>query len=292
MPICYNSRMNVLFPFLGAILQSASFTLDKAILSVKKLSYKAYVGLSFPLLAFFDFAIFLIFKPSFSFSLLSKEILLMLFVSAAFSIGTNILYYRALEAEELGEMQTLSLLGRLPAILFAVIAFPEERSFFIILLAILSSLFIIWSHWENHKFQIKKNTLKFLVWFLFIVPFGGILSKVLLGTLNPIVLMLFQDGIVAIALSSFYFRDVIKISRDKLLFLLATNLFSSAGWILYFISIKNNGIIYTALLFSLQPVLTYMASALVLKEKIQKKKVIAFVAVLICAVVSQIIKPL
>lgn len=284
--------MNSLLPFLGAILQSVSFTLDKAILSLKKTGYKTYVGLSFPLIFFFDLIIFLIFRPPISTTLFAGALLWIFLARAGMSIGSNLFYYRALAKDTLGELTMLGLLSGLPVIIFSAMAFPDERNFFIIILAVISSAAIIWSHWENHHFEIKKDTLSFLFWFLFVVPFGAVLSKIILGFWNPIVLMLFQDGLVALILGWLYLKESLKVPRGAILFLLFTNVMSSAGWILYYFSVQKSGIIYTGLLFSIQPLLTYFASVVFLKEGLNRKKVLAFLIVLAAVGMAQILRPI
>ena len=276
---------------MGAFFQSVSFTLDKAILSFKKTGYKTYVGLSFPLLFIFDFTIFLIFRPPVSVALFAGALLWIFLARTGISIGTNLFYYRALAKDTLGELTMLGLLAGLPVIIFSALAFPDERNLFLIFLALASFAAIIWSHWNHHHFEIKKDTLTFLIWFLFVVPFGAVLSKIMLGTWNAVVLMLFQDGTVALILGWLYLKESMKVPRGAILFLLLTNLFSSAGWILYFMSIQKSGIIYTGLLFSLQPLLTYFASVVFLKEGLDRKKVLAFLIVLAAVGLAQNLKP-
>ncbi|MDO8504889.1 MAG: DMT family transporter [Candidatus Liptonbacteria bacterium] len=283
--------MNSLLPFLGAIFQSVSFTLDKAILSLKKTGYKTYLGLGFPLIFFFDLIIFLIFRPPVSAALFAGSLIWVFLGLIGTSIGTNILYYRALAKDTLSELLMLGLLTRLPVIIFSALTFPDERNALLIILALASSLAVIWSHWENHRFEIKKDTLALLFWFLLVVPLGAVLSKIILGSWSPIVLALFQDGTVALILGWLYIKESVKISRGAILFLLLTNLFSSAGWILYYVSIQRAGIIYTGLLFSLQPLLTYFAAVVFLKEGLNRKKVLAFLIVLGAVGVAQILKP-
>ncbi len=41
--------MSFLFPIVAAVLQAASFTLDKIILSIRRVNFKTYAGASFPL---------------------------------------------------------------------------------------------------------------------------------------------------------------------------------------------------------------------------------------------------
>jgi len=203
-------------------------------------------------------------------------------------VGTNIIYYKALKKEKLGEMQTIGLLNRLPLILFAGIFFIDERNPLTITLAVISALAIIWSHWEKHHFHLAKRTWPFLLWTLAIAPFGGPISKKLLEIWNPISLQLVISGVEAIIFFSIFHRSFSKTPRKAIPFLITTNLLTSIAWILYFFSYQSQGIIFTVLAFSIQPLLTYFASIIILKEKPHWKKITAFVIVLSSIAISQI----
>ncbi len=58
---------------------------------------------------------------------------------------------------------------------------------------------------------------------------------------------------------------------------------------LYFYSFQRLGIVYTVLLFSIQPLLVYMAAVLFLKEQFHRKKAVAFVIVLGAITAAQIL---
>jgi drug/metabolite transporter (DMT)-like permease len=70
-------------------------------------------------------------------------------------------------------------------------------------------------------------------------------------------------------------------------FLLATNICSSAAWILYYYGFQRLGVIETMLVFSLMPMLTYFFSVVFLKEKLEKRRFIAFLIVLASIAVAQ-----
>ncbi|MDO8524845.1 MAG: EamA family transporter [bacterium] len=170
--------------------------------------------------------------------------------------------------------------ANIPIIIFSSIVFTDERNFAVIIPAIIASVAIIWSHWEKHCFKIKKRTLTFLVWSLCAGVVGALVSKILLASWNPISLELVRSGAVALILGLLFFKYTSKISFKAFLLLLATNILTSIAWILFYFSYQRLGIIYTTLIFSIQPLLVYMASVFFLKEPLKWKKAIAFLIVL------------
>lgn len=281
--------MNFLFPILAAILQANSLTLDKTILSIKRVNFKNYTGVSFPLIFFITLIIFLIFRPPLTLNLLTGNLWWLLFVSIGINIVTNLVFYRALGDDKLSEIQTLDLLHIIPIIIFSSIIFTDEQNFAVIIPALVASTAIIWSHLEHRHFKIAKRTLPFLLWSLSAASVGAIISKILLASWNPISLELVRSGVMALILGSLFSKQIKKIPSKAFWFLLATNISSSVAWILYYFSYQRSGIIYTVLIFSLQPLLVYFASVFFLKERLQWKKAVAFAIVLLSIGVAQVI---
>ena len=281
--------MNFLFPILAAILQAGSLTLDKVILSIRRVNFKTYTGVSFPLIFLITLVIFLIFRPPLSFDLLTGNLWWLLLVSIGITIVTNLIFYRALDDDHLGEIQTLDLLHNIPIIIFASVIFADERNFLVIIPALIASFTVIWSHWEHHHFKIAKHTLLFVIWSLSVAPVGALISKVLLTSWNPISLELVRAGAVALILGPLFVKYAQKISFKAFLLLFATSILTSVAWILFYFSYQRSGIIYTILIFSLQPLLVYLASVFFLRGSFHWKKAIAFVIVLLSIGIAQII---
>lgn len=281
--------MSLVFPIAAAILQAASSTIDKITLSIKKVNFKTYNGISFPLIFIFTLIIFFIFKAPLNANLFAGKYLWLLAISIILTIGTNLLFYRALKSDLLSEMQTISLLQQIPLILFAGFLFIEERNFLIISLALLAAVSVIWSHWENHHFKISKKTFPFLLWAITLAPLNGILSKILLEIWNPISLELIRNGVIALIFIPLFYKNIKKVPKKAIPLLLLTNFLTTIAWILYFFSYQKLGIIYTILIFSLQPLLVYFASISLLKEKINWKKLTAFIIIIISIITAQII---
>ncbi len=278
-----------LFPFLAAVLQASSITLDKITLSIRRVNFKTYTGASFPLIFLITFIVFLIFRPPLSFDLLAGNLWWLLLVSIAMTITSNLMFYRALDDDKLGEIQTLDLLHNIPIVIFSSLIFTDERNVAVIIPALVASCAVIWSHWERHHFSIAKYTLPFLVWSLSVASVGAPISKVLLASWNPISLELVRSGAVAVVLGPLFFGYASKVSLKTFLLLVATNILTSIAWILFYFSYQRSGVVYTILIFSIQPLLVYLASVLFLKESLQWKKATAFVIVLLSIGIAQII---
>lgn len=281
--------MNALFPILAALLQAGSFTLDKVALSMRQVSFKTYVGISFPLMFLVTLVIFLIFRPPLSMELLSGNLLWYLLASIGMMATTNLMFYRALDDDDLGEIQTLDLLHNIPIIIFASVIFADERNFQVIIPSLIASLAVIWSHWEHHHVKIKKNTTPFLIWSVSAAPVGAMISKTLLMTWNPIALELVRSGALALILGPLFFKFAEDISRKGLAILVVSNILTTVAWILFYFSYQRSGIIYTVLIFSIQPLLVYLSSVFFLKEPFQWKKAAAFGIVLGSIVIAQVL---
>lgn len=282
--------MNFLFPILAAILQAGSFTLDKVVLSIRRVNFKSYTGVSYFLIFIITLVISLICRAPLSFDLLVGNLWWLLLISIGITLVTNLVFYRALADDDLGEIQTLDLLHNIPIILLSSLVFADERNFAVLVPALVASGAVIWSHWENRHFKIAKRTLPFLVWSLSAASIIAPISKILLTRWNPISLELVRSGVIAAILGPLFFKHVRKIPLKGFLFLLATNVLTSVAWILYYYSYQRSGIVYTILIFSLQPLLVYLASVFFLKEPLRWKKATAFAIVLLSIGIAQLIR--
>lgn len=279
--------MNPLLPLIAAILQAGSFTLDKLVLSMRSVSYKTYNGVSMPLSVLIILVLFLIIQPPLLPSVFTSDIIWLMIISIIISIGNNILFYRALDDDNLSEIQTIELLQTFPVIFLSGIIFRDERHLFVIVPAVAASIALFWSHWDSKEFNLAPNTWPFFIWSLTAVPAGALIAKTLLTFWNPVSFELARWGAVALATTFLFHKEALAVHRRAFYFLVLTNILSVIGMVLFYYSYQRSGIIYTVLLFSLQPFLTYLAAFLLFKEKVHWKKSIAFVVVLISIIVAQ-----
>lgn len=282
--------MNFIFPILAAVFQAGSYTLDKTVLSLRRVSFRTYASFSFPLIFLITLVIFIIFQPPLSFENFKGFLWLFVFILIIITIIDNLIFYRALDNDHLEEIQTINLLPNISIIIFSSFIFTDERKLFIIIPALIASLTIIWSHWKKHHFKIRKYTLPFLIWAILAAPLKASILKVLLFTWHPISLQMTLSAGVALGGGLLFSKYIMKISKKAFSLLLATNILTSIAWILFYFSYQVSGIVYTILIFSLQPLLVYFASVFFLKEPLQWKKAIAFAIVLISIITAQMIK--
>jgi drug/metabolite transporter (DMT)-like permease len=272
--------MSYILPLFAAVLQAASLTVDKTVLSFRHVSYKVYTGVSFPLLIVIGLFAFVIVRPGFNPAVLVNHNLLFLLLSAAIAVGSNLFYYRALKEDSLGEIQTWTLLAAFPTIMLAGAIFADERHPAVIFAAIIAGAAVAWSHWRRHHFRIAKKTAAFVFWALAIYPFGSLLNKELLAVWHPVSLELVRDAAVALVLVPLFWRQSVKVPAKAFRLLVVTNILTAGAFILQGYSVQRSGVIFTGLVYSLQPLLAYFSSVAFLKEKFDWKKAAAFGVVL------------
>ncbi len=274
-----------LIPLLSALLQASSSTIDKVILRMRRVTFQMYAGASFPLIFLVTLILFLVFRPPFSFTLFTGTAGLFFVITVLITIGNNLIFYRALKTDSLGEMQMLDLVHNIPVIVLTSLFFADERNGYVIVLALIATLLIIWSHWENHHLKIAKKSRLFLLWSITFAPLMAPIAKVLLVSWHPISLELARTGAVALLLWPFFVKQVRETSPRTFTLLVITNTLSALAWILLYFSYQYFGVVYSTLLFLLHPLFVYFASLAFLKEKFQWKKLTAFIIIL-CSIAA------
>ncbi|OGZ95664.1 MAG: hypothetical protein A3I44_04175 [Candidatus Sungbacteria bacterium RIFCSPLOWO2_02_FULL_51_17] len=280
--------MNILLPLCAAVLQAASFTLDKAILSLKRVGFISYTGASFPLVFIITGVIFFIVRPELSVGMFGSGRWALIVLSVVGSAISNLLYYRALKNDALQEIQALDLLQAIPVILVSSIFFSDERNPYLVFPALAAALAVVWSHWDHHRIRIAKKTLPYVLWSLAIAPLSAPISRALLLVWSPVSLELVRAAGMALIFLPFTLRSYRTLSFTAWRLIIVTNMLTAVAWILFYASYQRSGIVYTVLLFSLQPILVYFASLFILKERAHRKKIAAFGIILISIIFAQI----
>ncbi len=282
--------MNFLVPLFAAFLQATSFTLDKAALNVRRIDWKTYISISFPLLMLFDALFLLIVRPAISWSLLGGVSGLFVAVTIVTGFITNALYYRALDDEDLHELQTWGVFLAIPTLIVTSVLFTDERRLVVLVPALIAAAAVTWSHLgRGNGLAIRPKTVAFIGWMVVATPAMAAMSKVILQTWNPILLELVRDSSLAFIFWLAVSKGIRHVSSKAWGFLLATNVCSSAAWILYYYGFQQLGVVRTMLVFSLMPMLTYFFSVTFLRERFVVKKFIAFLVVLASIAAAQVL---
>ena len=113
--------------------------------------------------------------------------------------------------------------------------------------------------------------------------------KTLLLYWHPVAFATIRSGVIAVAIFLLFSRHAVRAAGagNEGFFLPAA--LSAVAITLYFYSFQQFGIVYTVLLFSIQPLLVYVSAVLFLKEQFHWKKAIAFVIVLCAITAAQIL---
>lgn len=281
--------MNAFFPLIAAVISAGGLTFDKVILSVHNVDYRAYLRFGYPVYFGAMVILFLIFSPPLPPELFVGELLALFLASAAVMLVLSITYYRALDDDGLGEVQTLDLLHYIPVVLVSSFLFSDERNMIVVGAALVATGAVFWSHWEHHRVAIAKRTLEFVIWAAVAAPIEAVIAKTLLAYWHPVAFATVRSGVIAVAIFLLFSRHAVRLPAQAMRLSFLPAALSAIAITLYFYSFQQFGIVYTVLLFSIQPLLVYASAVLFLKEKFHLKKAIAFVIVLGAITVAQIL---
>lgn len=305
--------MFAFFPFIAVVISAANTLYEKSIFNRKRRKYKFYV----PLIFFFSFLILSIFVFPFlgdiKIEAFQPIFILLLLAIVVLATLANLLYYRGFQREQLSEIQPFVVMSPLLTVVIASIIYPDERNWRILVLALVAAVTLIASHIEKRHLKIDKG----IIFIIGAVLLGAIetnIVKELLYFYSPVALYTIRTGLVALVLfivvkpfSSYTNRkkiiplisclllkskrnkEDIEIVKDiKKLFLV------SIAWVsimtLVYYSYQNMGIVYTALIMMVVPLLVVFGGHFILKERKPKKRdVFALIVVLGCVILAQLI---
>ncbi|MEK7493781.1 MAG: DMT family transporter [Patescibacteria group bacterium] len=281
--------MNTLLPLIAAVVHASSLVCDKMILSAHGVDYRAYLRFGYPLYFGAMVVLFLVFSPPLPPELFQGELLALFLTSAAVMLVLAIAYYRALDDDGLGEVQTLDLLHYIPVVLVSAVLFSDERNPLVIIAALIAAGAVFWSHFEHHRVAIAKRTLAFVAWAALAAPTEAALAKTLLAHWHPVAFGTVRSGVIALAIFRLFSRHAQRLPASAMRFSVLPAMLSAIAVTLYFYSFQRLGIVHTVLLFSIQPLLVYAAAVLFLKEQFHWKKAVAFVIVLGAITAAQLL---
>jgi drug/metabolite transporter (DMT)-like permease len=281
--------MNALLPLIAAVLQATSFTLDKAVLNLKRVDYRRYVLVSFPLIALFSIILWLVVQPPLDWASLEWTTWGLLAIMVADIVLANFLFYRALQSDWLNELELWMLTFRIPAILVVAFFFTDERDPLIIILSLISAFVVVWSHRDHTRLRIRRRTAPYVIWGLIMTPIAAVVIKKLLTTMDPVSLELARMVPVAVIFWLLYHTAMKPIGSRSWAMLVATNVFTFTAGVLLLFGYQSFGIIYTGLIFAISPLLVYAFSLIFLGEPFDRRKFIAFLVVLACILVAQVV---
>ncbi len=288
--------INLLLPVIslaGAVLEAAGMIIDKKVIRKHQINYKNYTVYGF-------LAIVLVMLPFMFFywgvkqqAYLPLNILIFTLVILS-SILANLLIFYSLKRETVTELEPIRLMQPLFTILLAFIfsfflsAYANERRYSILILALIASIALVASHVKKHHLACDKYIIAALFGsFFFAVEL--VVSKTILPYYSALTFY-FVRCLSIFLITLLIFRPKIEIkNKTKLLMLM-----SGAVWVIYRIILYHGylayGVVFTTMLFILGPVFIFAFARIFLKEKINKRQIIASIIIVLCIIAAIVIE--
>lgn len=272
--------MSILQPLIAIIGESIAKTIDKLNFNKNKIKPTQLIFLIFS--GMFIGLISFILITQESFPILDIKLVSLILLMIIFSLAQNIFDFTGISSKNLSFREPINNFEPIMASFIAFILFPSEREIKIIVAIIIGAIVLYLGN-SDKKLDLKldKGT---ICLFLAMICSAILVSiyKFGLEFISPSYLFIFRvSGILLILplLKKINFKEL---STTQISYGLFSGFIYFGGFIFRLFSIKNLGLNFTILILLLGPALTYFLSKIILKEKIQFKKiVISFILILI-----------
>jgi len=208
---------------------------------------------------------------------------LLLFVALVIiSLSNNLLYFTALSKKSVCEVEPIALISTPMTIFLAMAIFPSERNLFVVIIAIIATVALLLSRLEKKHLDFDKYSWMLMAHNL-LVAFEAIVVKDLLLATNAVSLYGIRTAAIAIVLFLFFRKiKVNKLSKLEYAQNFINGGVTSVEFVARYIAIGMIGIVNSALIFLLGPILILIFSRIFLKEKITLKRGIGDAIIIIC----------
>jgi drug/metabolite transporter (DMT)-like permease len=271
--------MSYIYPFVKVIAEVTGKTIDKFNFKKNKVEPFQEFLLVFIVMVLLS-SIYPIFSlksfPAFSIFLVSLCLLMILI-----SFFQNLFEFHGLQIKDLSYREMFIGIQPVLTMLFAFLLFPSERKISYIIGIILSVIILYFGTYQKHwKFKQDKGTIYILLAILCSAILANIYKYLLNYLLPQFLFMIRVVGVLILLLLVTKISYKFKNNKTKVLGSLA-GVFYFIGVIAYLLSIKHLGLNLTIILLFLHPVLTYFLSAEILKEKLNFRRMISNILLLI-----------
>lgn len=267
-----------MFPFVSAITQAGGIILDKVILTRQRVEVRVFIPVLFIFL-FLMSALMLPWLGWVEWQLFAPKYIGLFAAMIGLAVFWNIFYYRGAQAEKVHEFELIIMGQPLVTILLAGALFVGERNWYVLIAAIVAACALIFSKFTREHLTFSKEMWG-LVWAVLLMSVELIVIKLLLVILSPVALYAFRTGFLALFFY-FFFKPHLKVVSKTHYALVATSAaLGTIQMITKFYGFETIGIVYTSLILILAPVLVYIASAILLHERIKARTIISAIVIL------------
>lgn len=268
---------------IAAITQAFGVTLDKVVLSYRKIPVKDFIPIVFLFLSLFTLPL-LFFRGGVDWQeFLTWKYILLYLAMIAVAIVWNILYYHGVRSERVQEFELILMLNPLIVILLATFFFPAERNLQILVAGIVASLALIFAHLKREHLVFSRTAL-WLIVCVILMSVETIMHRVLLNLISPASLYFSRTLLLLIFFVLFYRPKISGLNKISIGLIALNGLLGAAQFIARFYGYRDAGVIITTLILTIAPVLVYLGAYLYFKEKVNKKMIAAGAVIIFCII--------
>ena len=260
---------------IAVITQTLGVTLDKVVLSYRKIPVKDFIPVVFFFLCLFTIPI-LFFKGAVAWQeFLTWRYILLYLAMIAVAIVWNIFYYQGVRSERVQEFELILMLNPLIVIVLAAIFFPAERNLQILIAGLVASSALVFAHLKREHLVFSRAALG-LIFCVILMSLETIMHRYLLNFISPAPLY-FSRTLILLIFFCFLYRpkNVLNLSKISLGLIALNGFLGAIQFVARFYGYRDAGVIITTLILTIAPILVYLIAYLYFKEKIDKRKIIA-----------------
>jgi len=280
----------IYLPLFGAFLEGVGVTLQKKILRKHQINSKNYIVYGFLaiVLVMLPFSYFFWnLKPEAT-ELLNVGILLVIVI---LSIIANLLIIYSLKREDVSEIEPIRLMQPLFVILIAFIfsfffeAFSDEGSPFILFLALIASLSLVFAHIKKDHLSFNKYAMAAILGGLFFA-IELVLSKFILTHYNSFTFYFIRCLLIFVITWAIFHPKIVSIKTKTKWMIFGGGIIWVIYRIIMYYGYQTLGIVFTTMLFILAPIFIYLFAWIFLKEKIEWKQIASSIVIVVCIIVA------
>jgi len=275
------------FAFVAAISQAAGIIVDKIVLTRRRVETRVFIPILFLFLAFLT-AILIPFLGFVSSDFFKVKYILFFLAMLVTAIIWNFFYYRGAQKEKVQEFELIIMFQPLMTILLAAIFIEKDVNIHLFIASILASIALILAHLKKMHFELSEYSWG-LVIASFFISVEIIFQKILLEVFSPASLYFYRTAIIFIFFYIYYRPHIKQVSNINLWLIMLTSALGVAQMVTKFYGFDKFGVIYTSLVLIISPILVYILSTLLLRERLRARMIVSFFVILGCIVYASLL---
>ncbi|PIU21876.1 MAG: hypothetical protein COT15_00025 [Candidatus Diapherotrites archaeon CG08_land_8_20_14_0_20_34_12] len=273
----------MIYGLLSALSFSGSQILDRHLMFFQKLDYLRAIAIN-EIMSLLILGIASLFFVQWDFSLFTSGILLAIVALIIFSSIDFLCYFKGLSTISVNEAQPYIMFSFFFTVILSVLIFPQEiNNTAHLVTAIIASSVLILSNIEKKHLVISKGAIILLASSV-CLAISKIFARFLVDTIDPIQLSVINALFLSVVLLIYLKPNFSNITKLNWF----TAFLSTSTWILSLIfeyaSYGQIGIINTIIILSSVPLIATIMDAILLKERLRKRTLLATIIITACII--------